>query len=511
MPSPPARGVIFCKTLRVLWQSRLWPTFPAIIIRKQGFLIHLRVVREGYVVRISTSQYSNDISHMSEIHENSFYNCTIGVQANGDDGLDIQNCHVNQGIIIADNTKSVGFYLRGCRAQVLNNDLSQNSFGMVLTDNDQDGTLIAGNIIQSAKYAITAEGNNVGVDLKCNQLLNYKKRGFDIRQYATTAENGDLGHIGYCDLNQPAGNTFLPNWGAHDLYFGNNTNNLTYEDIGASSLTKGYEITNTGDCICVDCDVINIEEYCNEQGFFSIADIALITDDIRKNRELSKLLFYYIAENNYTAAYQLLHDYRSSMTDRYWVDEKMKEGEYATVDSLLENIPDAEDEQLQFKLYSYLLMNLKIDGRSLQNLNETELTTLRSIANSRTKTAFKAQTLLFAARGEQFPVELPIDDDTGTTWQTMFKTDDHTLPIGRISSFMPNPATNIAEIAYQINVGQTATLDIYNSNGQRISKILLENSGVYSLDTQSYPNGVYFCRISCNGIEMQSQKLVVIK
>ena len=447
------------------------------------------------------------------IHDNSFYNCTIGIQANADDGLDIQNCHVNPNIIVPANTKSIGFYLRGCRAQVLNNDISQTSFGMVLTDNDVEGSFIAGNVIQSAKYAITAEGTNTGVELKCNHLLNYK-RGFDIRQYTTTGENGDLGQQGECDVNNPAANTFLPGWGAYDLYFGNNTNNLIYEDVIASALSKGYGISNTGNCICTDCSFLGqqtIEAFCEQQGFFSIADINLITDDLLKNKELSKQLFYYMADSNYTAAYQLLHDYRSSMTERYWVDEKINSGDYASADSLLEELPSEQDEQIQFKLYSSLLITLKSSGRTLQELNESELATLRAIAYSRTKTAFKAQTLLFMARGEQFPVELPIDEDEGSGWQTTFKTDNHILPIGQISSFMPNPATNTTEIVYRLVPDCIALLELYDINGRKITQAFLENSGIYNLDTEKYVPGVYFCRITHNGIEVYSSKIVIIK
>lgn len=459
-------------------------------------------------VGISTTQF--DVSlNSTDMKENNFFRCIIGIQADGMSNLTINNNQVNPDLLGA-SEKAIGFYIRGSDSQILNNHINKTAFGMVITDNGQEGSLIAGNTMANNSFALTAEGDNTGVEIKCNHLVNYIKRGFDIRQYAATSENGDLGQQGDCDLTQqPAANTFIPAPGAFDLYFGDNTNNLTYQDVIATTLSKGNGAINYGDCICTDCNSINIDEFCASQGFVSIADIDLITDDIRKNRELSKLLFAYIADNDYTAAYQLLHNYYSTMTQRKLVSLKIEEGKLDSAQLLLNQLPDNSDEQLQFKLYHNLLMDLKAEERDIFNLNEAEIDLLNSIANSRTKTAYRAQALLFVARGQQFETPLPADED-GAAWHTVFKTNDHNSS-AQVSDFAPNPATNSSQLLYNLAQGQTANLAIYDYMGRTIESQQLTGMGNYTLNMQHYTTGMYCYTLTIDGTAVKSGKLLLIK
>ena len=79
-----------------------------------------------------------------------------------------------------------------------------------------------------------------------------------------------------------------------------------------------------------------------------------------------------------------------------------------------------------------MLIDLQKDNRTLFDITPTELATLTDIANSKTKTAYKAQTLLYAYNGTEYPVTLPYlaNGDPQNHWITVFKGNQ----AGRIST-----------------------------------------------------------------------------
>ncbi len=249
--------------------------------------------------------------------------------------------------------------------------------------------------------------------------------------------------------------------------------------------------------------------YCESQGFTPIADIPLITDDIRKNRELSKWLLAYVADSNYVAAYQLLHNYQSSMTRRKLIDQKIAEGKLDSAQWLLDQQAQQSEEQQRFKEYEQLLIDIAADGRDEHSLSEAEILQLLDIALSRTKTAFKAQTLLLVARRQQFETLLP-DDGDGTAWHTVFKTDGNEA--GRpISSFMPNPTTGFTELAYNIESGSVGSITLYDLTGKLLTCTVIQGKGIYRPAIETYSSGLYLYTLAVNGIVTQRDKLVLIK
>lgn len=461
-------------------------------------------------IGIAVSQPSYNALHATSILENTFFNCIIGLQTNGSDQTVVADNEVNPGTLSAGPLpKSIGFYFRGSNFDAHNNHINRTGFGVVLTDNDADGSFVGGNVINQTAFGITAQGDNTGVEIKCNHLIAYQKRGIDIRQYATTAENGDLGQQGLCDIDDPAANTFLPATGAFDLFFDDHSNILIYEDVVATALTKGYGTIDLGDCVCTDCDNIDVVVFCDMLGLTPISEIGGIGDEVRKNRELSKWLYAYISEGDYTAAYQLLHDYQSSATRRRLIDQKIVEGKLDSAQWLLDQQALQSEEQVRFREYEQLQIDLAADGRDWTNLNPAEIAQLNTIALSRTKTAFKAQTALMVARGQQFESPLP-DDGDGMAWHTVFKADDDTAD-GTIGDFMPNPADDIAQFNYRLLDGSTAELVVYDYTGRTIERTQLTGSGNYTLDMGRYTAGIYLYSVVADDNELKSGKLIIIK
>jgi len=135
-----------------------------------------------------------------------------------------------------------------------------------------------------------------------------------------------------------------------------------------------------------------------------------------------------------------------------------------------------------------------------------------TIAHSRTATAYRAQALLYAARGYEFTVLLPDIGQLLNTqgWQTAFKT-NNTASIG----FVPNPASNTASIAYNLSDAEgnseTATLHLYDTVGKLLHTQTLNGQGSYTLDLNSFGRGLYVYDISNSSRTWTRGKLTVTK
>lgn len=127
------------------------------------------------------------------------------------------------------------------------------------------------------------------------------------------------------------------------------------------------------------------------------------------------------------------------------------------------------------------------------------------LCGSRTKTAFKAQTCLYVARGKEFPVLLPTD--SGSDY-TVFKQEPNNT---KVSIAMPNPATDQALFNYNLDTKEIALLQLFDIQGKLVHESKWENSGTYTLNTSQMPPALYVYVISINGVEMLRSKLIITR
>lgn len=132
-----------------------------------------------------------------------------------------------------------------------------------------------------------------------------------------------------------------------------------------------------------------------------------------------------------------------------------------------------------------------------------------SIAHSRTKTAFKAQTCLYVARGREFPVLLPTE--SGSDYTVFKQTEEGQLNNVKVSPFAPNPSTSTTNLAYQLNSDETGILTIYDYMGRIIAKHTFSGSGKYAFNANNYPMGIYAYTVSVNGSMVLQDKLIIAK
>lgn len=162
--------------------------------------------------------------------------------------------------------------------------------------------------------------------------------------------------------------------------------------------------------------------------------------------------------------------------------------------------------------------NWRQTGRTLFEITPEEETQLLAIANSRTATAYKAQALLFVARGYEFAVNLP---ELDFNWQTAFKAQPDATPLQEaapiVSGFYPNPASHAIQLNYNLpanaNTSIQATIQLCNILGKPVFTTTLSGSGVYTLPLENFAEGLYYYTIVQTGNRqvLKEGKLLITK
>ena len=470
----------------------------------------------GHIIGTSLAHFLEDPNSLIKVRQNTYSSCKLAIQASGVDNLSIRDNHINETFTgMADGNRIVGIYARGCNPILRNNTIGSTQYGIILTDTEADGSIMGGNVTNFNNVSFIAEGDNTGLTTRCNHFLNRYSYGIKVRPWASNNEAGDLGHQGLCDENQPAAFTFtsaIQDFTPFHIHLLENTNPFILEDIGAESLLVSAPLDNfTG----INCDELpatfNLNDYCSLLGYTSIADIeGLIGSGGIQDKAIAEVFLNYLEADNYTAALELLYAYENRlMMQRRLVPTKIIGDQTTDATALLQTMPNETEEAARYKQFYGLLATLKATHRNLIDLTPAEESLLMNIANSRTKTAFKAQTCLYVARGKEFPVLLPTD--SGIDY-TVFKQDgidasnNNTLIVA-----VPNPAQNQTTFHYHLKPTERGVLYLYNIMGQMVHQTTVEGDGSYTLDTSNYPSGVYSYRINTSEGNSSHERLIIVK
>ena len=183
-----------------------------------------------------------------------------------------------------------------------------------------------------------------------------------------------------------------------------------------------------------------------------------------------------------------------------------EQGNLAAAEQKLQALPDAKEEEYRFKQYYEILIDLKENTQKIYDISSEQEATLLDIANSKTKTAFRAQGLLFLAKGMEFPVHLP--SINGNSAYTTFKA---AMPQKTAMSFIPNIINDVAFLNHDLGNDGQAQLQIWDLNGKHAISAQLKGKGTYELNANALSQGVYFYTITQNERVICRDKMVIIK
>lgn len=82
----------------------------------------------------------------------------------------------------------------------------------------------------------------------------------------------------------------------------------------------------------------------------------------------------------------------------------------------------------------------------------------------------------------------------------------------RFGQAYPNPASSVVSFDYNINVGDNASVAVYNLLGQEVMKQSVNSlQGRLSISVANLNEGIYFCNLFVNGCAVKTEKFVVKK
>ena len=470
---------------------------------------------------ISTQVTNLGATQFTRIEGNTFNSCLLSIQGDALQTLITGNniygplgqTEMSVGIFMRDSDYSIGGDYGAVGSNFAGNFISDVNVGIAVIGGTEDPTAvispeIKNNTISRTNVAIHTINNNEDLDIACNQLLNYNYRGINIRSWNGT--QGNLKDQGDCGAgaNIPAFNTFFP-LGAlpKDLFADATSLDFKYADIGALGLTVNDPVLITTEgCLPTTAT-------CNT---YQPAALSQLIDNSTpaktKYKILSEWLRQYQADSNYVAAAALLEQNTAlpvatlKLIQQYYDTEN-----YTAADALLESIDRSRLETNQFYTLQKMLIQLKQEGKTYANINTQQEATLLNIANSHTSVGYRAQAILYQARGYEFPVIIPPLNDGDVYGYTVFKqnmTANTNVPFGK---FVPNPTNGITTLSYNLTDKQTAILSIFDLNGRKVTNATLQGSGNYLFDTTTNGTGLYMYTITVNGKVIQRDKLIVVK
>ena len=417
------------------------------------------------------------------------------------------------GIFMRDSDYSIGGNYAGLGTNFAGNFISDVTVGIAVIGGTEDPTAvispeIKNNTISRTNVAIHTINNNEDLDIACNQLLNYNYRGINIRSWNGT--QGNLKDQGDCDIpsdQHPAFNTFFP-LGAlpKDLFADATSLDFKYADIGALSLTVNDPVLITREgCLPTTAT-------CNT---YQPAALSQLIDNSTpaktKYKILSEWLRQYQADSNYTAAKQLLQQVATPMAIRKRIQDEYENEAYTTAKGLLDGMSIEKLEDQQFNDLQRMLINLKETGSSYQNLNDTQVETLLQMANSPTEAAYRAQAVLYMARGYEFPVILP--NEEGNYTYSVFKTATNNALTNAttFSTLYPNPTKDQLFLDYALDNEQQATISLFDLNGRIVKQDKLTGNGKLQWLVDTLPSGFYYYQIQQNNETTITNKVIIIK
>ena len=489
-------------------------------------------------VGISILNYSYSSLYMIQdinITHNQLNNCNINMQLSRTQARIVQNAINNTyvppsgGLTDANN---IGIFIQGANAQVFNNTINFVQAGVILLSNDTDPMWVSNNNFNANVVGVFAYGNNRTVQVTCNDFDNYAVALYALNYTASSflypSEEGMLSAQGNCNetFPSPADNLFgqfLGTLGWHIVaapypaannfiyWYRNQPGFIPTITVGEVSPLPCFPVTGLPPREFL-CGVIGSEMIREDEEIRNLADEGL------KNYEAMKKVYYYVYDQNDTIAAQgLLQDIQTYYGNRLLLNYYLIKGNYAAANNTLSNLPDTrEEEQLFIQLYQ-LYTDWRQSGRNIFQITPAEETILRQIAATTTQTATEARTLLYLLRGEEYPIDLPpiadlIDPSLFQNVFINFKgSATTTTQLTQIGNPYPNPANNGFSIDYTLAKDVSAQLTIYNHAGKVQGTYTLSGSGVFSIATAEWINGMYYYRVTAENETPISGKIVILK
>ena len=419
-----------------------------------------------------------------------------------------------------------GILLMGSDFTVKENIINNATVGITIVNSHTDAPVIHGNVIENTQVGISVIGKNPKLIIECNDLLNYQNGAITLVPHPSL--QGTLSQQGACnflfpDMSRPAANKFVRPTNTSNLVFGDLfcflASPYTYCEFNNQlpagfSFSSGPTQVNFQSCAMFAPTTYSREARCAAtEPQIAAGDVHTIVDDTEKDQAISEWIKYYNEQDDKAAIETLLDGVNTEMTTRLKVQYYFDVWSDELLNQLLDGLSKNEEEGEYFDYFYKLLLTLRQENRSIFEITEAEEGTLLEIANSETPTAFRAQALLYVAKGYEFSIELPDLIWRENSFQTFFKA--NTALNAGVNCLYPNPAMGQLSLNYSLNnqdnKPEQGALRIYNAGGMLIYSQALSGTGNLFLDSHNFEAGLYFYEIVSQSSPITRNKLLIIR
>lgn len=450
-----------------------------------------------------TAANQNDV-YVFWVRDSQFSSCDVGIQASNT-SIAIHSNEIT-GVSMVDY--SAGIIARGSEFEIggqqeSSNSINNVSIGVLLIENDAWSGVVRNNVIADTWLSIIGGGGNIGTQISCNDLLNYQSVGIGLTGWISGGV-GILPQQGDCSFDRPAGNFFEQTGFLEDIYLGGNALGFDYHDINASQLSANPLVN------LVECDNFqgNIEMLCEEElRRVRIDDIPTLQTAAAKNQAAAEWYRYFIEIDEIDSALYVLEVADTEVTKRKQIPYKLAEGDLTSVSQLLSTLQRNTQAEQDFYDVHNLLLSLAQNNKSIYELNTAQYVILQNIAQHQTKTAYKAQALLYMADEELYPLTLP----DLSFLQIGGNKHRGVIERNRFMQITPNPILQQGIIHYILPDSQEGVLQLYDVNGHLVTEVTVSGTATHWIDTTSLSNGLYFCRLLVKGKILAQQKILITK
>jgi len=423
------------------------------------------------------------------------------------------------------------------------------TYGIVVEGSDRNGGVIFRNNTSGTDYGIQAQGYNPALSIRCNNIaysgLPHDQTGLAVLKISGQSNRLMDQGIGCSHNGDPAGNEWVYDCtydGTKEIdikvqddirfrYYSYNSNEdgllYTIPDCSTDDPPYYWRTTYMTPNICTTLDKTgkSCQSYIpglddkgkSDNEYISSlealkAEYEAGIDSLEggKDADPEDLLAFYLANiqiienemvNHYLEyeekenAKQVLIGSNALACKKQLVEIYLSENDLSGAREILDTIDQAGEEEQYFCTLMYLLADLSESGRTIFELNSEEEQMIRSIAETNTITAGKAEAILEMVFSEdhEHPI-IKFDDGKSGSFiiDSYDDTDNYNYDKGELKIY-PNPTPgNFTMVLKGFNITGSYSFEVINMAGGRIFKTKDVTTTVVMIDISDQPKGTYF-------------------
>lgn len=263
------------------------------------------------------------------------------------------------------------------------------------------------------------------------------------------------------------------------------------------------------------------------QGYSRLRTLKGIRNDIERytleKQDILTGLTFRLVENDslLTAMEKMLEaDSAEAGTMQAYISMLLELDSLEEAENKLNDFTPGNSEDQDWKTFTTLLLQLKQTGLTVFEMNQTQESTIRTIAAVCPPhlAAVNAQAILRLVYNEETEFDMSCGTgkwdglETSNNQQAQEETLKHTeKKEEQLFKLYPNPANQSVKVLYHLNKEQKGRIEIYNINGVLENKWNLSPESMQlTISTSEMSGGVYLCRFAGEGVKEQTQKFVIV-